>query len=94
MDAMNAEPIFIEQIAEHFKVDQRTVHSWIRRKRNPLMAWKSGGKLFTTREAINQFVTPVVDRIADGASGSIVTRADIKRRDEALERLRKKFGKS
>lgn len=89
------EPIFLEQVARHFGVQVRTVHSWIRRKNNRLKAWKAGGKVYTTQAAIQEFAQPVVrDLPEESTSRPATTQSDIRRRDEALAAFKKKFGKA
>lgn len=97
MDFMSTEPIYLDQVAEHFGVAIRTVHSWIRRKNRPLQSWKVGGRVFTTREAISRFVKPnqldAPESLPGPRAAASASKADLDRRDENSRRIRELYGR-
>lgn len=83
----------LQEVAQQFRVDVRTVRNWTRRKDHPLMAWKVGRLVYTTPEALDAFARPIHEEESLDPHGAFATAEDAKRNAAALARLKAKFGR-
>lgn len=96
MSIATESPITLQEVAKHFGVGIRTVHSWIRRERNPLQAWKVGGMVVTTKSAIEAFGEPVnlPVRSRNETTPRQASQEDISRREKSLARIKELTGRT
>lgn len=94
MSIATAEKLTLNEVAREFGVSLHTVRAWIKRKRNPLKAWKMGGRVWTTRQALDEFAEPQHGDYEFSSVGSFSTAEDAQRNADAVARMKAKYGRA
>jgi hypothetical protein len=56
---MQTKLLRLSDVAKMHGVTYRTARNWTQRKQNPLRAFRRGGRVYVTQEALDEFSEPV-----------------------------------